>query len=272
MLTEQQVFFFETFGYLRLPGLLRDDMAWIIEEFEQVFPDSDLIAPHDGRQRTCVVPFIDQRKRLAALLDDRRIEGLCADLAGPDFNYMLSDGNYYVGDTNWHPDGRSFTYRHVKLAFYLDSLTRDTGALRVIPGSHRLGDTYANRLQEAVQHGATLWGVPGREVPCAVLETVPGDVVCFDHNLLHASFGGGNRRRMFTINICERYADEDLEELRAYIQGWARFWLDRAYGETMVATAGPNRMRHLEQVMANDHELAAHSAEERRRRPEPSRR
>ena len=36
-LSQQQHDFFETFGYLVLPGLLKDEIGWIIEEFEAVF-------------------------------------------------------------------------------------------------------------------------------------------------------------------------------------------------------------------------------------------
>jgi hypothetical protein len=32
--------------------------------------------------------------------------------------------------------------------------------------------------------------------------------------------------------------------------------MERGYGEVMVSTAGPERMRHLEQVLANDGHLA----------------
>ena len=54
-----------------------------------------------------------------------------------------------------------------------------------------------------------------------------------------------------------------MEDLRNYISGGARFWVERAFGEKMVNTAGPERMRHLEQVMANDGHLAEMSRQAR---------
>jgi hypothetical protein len=45
-LTSQQVDFFETFGYLVLPGLLAEGIAWITSEFEAVFTDRNLV--HDA--------------------------------------------------------------------------------------------------------------------------------------------------------------------------------------------------------------------------------
>ena len=95
-----------------------------------------------------------------------------------------------------------------KLHFNLDHLTRDTGALRVIPGSHLFGDGYADRLQEEIRESEADWGVHGKDIPAIAFETQPGDVVCFNHNTKHAAFGGGTRRRMFTMNLCERYPED----------------------------------------------------------------
>src|SRR5262249_855375 len=162
---------------------------------------------------------IDQSERLASLIDDPRILGIAVSLLGEDFNYMGSDGNYYAGDTGWHSDGRHKDTRHIKIAFYLDSLTRTTGCLRVIPGSHLIQDEYAQRLQKQVGRSQENWDLSGRDVPAVALETQPGDLVCFNHNTKHAAFGGGGRRRMFTINLCQRYPEERVQELRDYISG-----------------------------------------------------
>ena len=81
----------------------------------------------------------------------------------------------------------------------------------------------------------------------------------------------GGRRRMFTMNLCQRYPEHRLEDLRNYISGGARFWVERAFSEKMMNTAGPERMRHLEQVMANDGHLAEMSRQARSRMDEPSR-
>ena len=51
----------------------------------------------------------------------------------------------------------------------------------------------------------------------------------------------------------------------------ARFWADRAYGQIMMDTADPKRMRHLEQVMANDGHIAELSRQAREKMDEPSR-
>ena len=159
----------------------------------------------------------------------------------------------------------------MKMAFYLDPVTRDTGCLRVIPGSHRMDDKFGNKLEDQIPESQEQWGVDGRDVPAQALESQPGDLLMFNHKIKHSSFGGGDRRRMFTINCEQRYREEDLPQLRDEIGRRARFWLDRNYGEKMVATASPGRMRHLEQRMANDGHLAELSRKAREEMGEPSR-
>jgi hypothetical protein len=273
-LSDAQVSFFETFGYLGFPGLLADCICEITDEFEALWAargGGHNGQQHDGAARSCIVPFIDQRERLSALLDNPRILAIANSLLGEDFNYMGSDGNYYVGDTAWHSDGWHPEIRHIKIALYLDPLTRDTGCLRVIPGSHHIGDHFADQLQAQVRKSEALWGMQGRDVPAIALETTPGDVLVFNHNTKHAAFGGNTRRRMFTINLCQRYPEDKLDDLRVYISGASRFWLDHVYGDAMVRTASPERLRHLEQVMANDGHLAELSRQARLEMKEPSR-
>ncbi|HEY8668320.1 MAG TPA: phytanoyl-CoA dioxygenase family protein [Tepidisphaeraceae bacterium] len=273
-LSEQRVTFFETFGYLAFPSLLADRAERIIAEFEAVWAGQGgghAGKKHDGTARSCIVPFIDQSVYLSTLLDDPRIGSIGRTLLGDDFNYMGSDGNYYAGETGWHSDGWHKFGRHIKIAFYLDALTKDSGALRVIPGSHLVDDSYATRVQNEIGRSNETWGVEGAEVPAIALQTRPGDVVVFNQNLKHASFKGSASRRMFTMNLCQRYPREKLQDLRDYIAGAARFWIDRAYGKAMTETAGPQRMRHLEQVMANDGHLADLSRKARETMKEPSR-
>ena len=275
-LSIQQVQFFKTFGFLNFPGLMLDRIEEITEAFETIWTErggGHNGKPHEGTARSCIVPFIDQSKNLSSLIDDPRILAIATTLLGEDFNYMGSDGNYYVGDTGWHSDGWHSIGKpqHLKLAFYLDPLKGDSGALRVIPGSHLDGDDYATTLQDNVRNSLENWGVNGPEIPATSLETQPGDLVCFNHNTKHAAFGGNSKRRMFTINLCQRYPADQIKDLRDYMAGGARFWIDRAYGPQMLATAGAQRKKHLEQVMANDDHLAELSLQAKEKMDEPSR-
>lgn len=253
---------------------MADCIDEITDAFEDVFESrggGHDNRKHDGTARSCIVPFIDQHERLCALLDDPRIHGILSSILGEDFNYMGSDGNYYVGDTDWHSDGWNNATLYAKIAFYLDPLTRDTGCLRVVPGSHHVGDEYADALQDQLRGSRENWAVHGSEVPALALEVTPGDVLLFNHQMKHSTWGGGTRRRMFTINCGEHVHEDNIDSLKDYIAGNARFWIDSVYGGVMVKTAGPQRIRHLKQVMENQGHLPALAAEARKRTEEPSR-
>jgi hypothetical protein len=274
-LTEQQLRFMDTFGFLHFPGLLADRIDGIVDAFEEVWErhgGGHEGKPHDGTARSCIVPFAGQSAELSSLLDDARIDGILSSLLGDDYVYLGSDGNYYVGDTGWHSDGgwpRPIVY--YKIGFYLDELTRDTGAIRVIPGSHRYGEGYAEALQAGVREPEGTWGVGGDQVPAVAVETTPGDVVIFHQGTKHSAWGGGDRRRMFTLNCTRRHTDEELPIMRQEVANFARFQTDSVYGDAMVDTATPVRMRHLEQPLANQDHLAALSEKARQERGEPSR-
>jgi hypothetical protein len=273
-LTQEQLAFFDAFGFLKFPGLLDDRIGRIIEEFEILWAaqgGGHYGQPHDGKRRSCLAPCVDRSVYLSTMLDDPRLEGIAASILGDDFNYMGSDGNLYAGDTGWHSDGWHREVVHIKMAFYLDPVGRDSGCLRVIPGSHKIGDKFSDALQAEIFQSQANWSLAPRDVPCVALETRPGDVVLFNHNLKHAAFGGSARRRMFTMNCCQRYPERLLPELRAYLAGGARFWVERAYGEAMIATASPRRMVHLAQNLANDSHLKPLADKARAEMPEPSR-
>ena len=281
-LSDHQLAFFDTFGFLAFPGLFADDIDRITGAFEKMWADhggGHYGREHDGKQRSALIQFIDQDEYLSALIDDPRIHDVCASVLGDDFNYSGSDGNFYVGDTLWHSDGyRESKYLSFKMAFYLDPVTATTGCLRVIPGSHKYGDAFGNSL-EAVRElreksdnpSAALWGVNGDEVPAVPLEVTPGDLVMFNHQIKHSSWGGGDRRRMFTLNFEQRFADEDVETLKERMASETRFWIERNYGDVMVNTADEHRMVHLEQRMANDSHMAELARKARAEMAEPSR-
>ena len=275
-LTPQQLAQFDTFGYLGFPGLLADRAQGIIDAYHAVWDahgGGHNGKPHDGTARSVVVQFLDQSAYLSTLLDDPRIHDIAASLLGDDFNYMGSDGNFYVGDTKWHSDGYGGRggLKHIKVAFYLDPLTRASGALRVIPGSHRVGEPFAENLERDIRKSEENWGIGGDQVPAIALETVAGDLLVFNHDIKHSAWGGSTHRRMFTMNCCQRYPADKIKDLRDYIAGGSRFLIERAFDNTIVRTASPERMVHLEQVLANDDHLAGLSAKRRLEMAEPAR-
>ncbi len=76
---------------------------------------------------------------------------------------------------------------------------------------------------------------------------------------------------MFTINLQQRFRDEDEELMRECIGSLAGFWYERVYTPLMVESAGPQRMRHLEQRLAHAGHLPGLVAEARQKMKEPNR-
>ena len=277
--TPQHRSFFETFGYLYFPGLFQDRIDRIIEEFEAVWASRDQRGydgkQHNGSKRTSIVPFPDQSEYLSTLLDDPRLIAIISGLIGDDFSYSGGDGNLFATDGNWHSDGYSpERYRIVKAAFYLDPVTRETGALRVIPGSHHCGDKFAQAVEQGVNLGKPRpenypqWNITPEHVPCVVLETTPGDLIVFHQNVKHVGLNGSTRRRMFAMGFMPRYPDDELEKLQDLLASEGRWLVDSVIGPAMRRTAGPERMRHLQQIIDNDFKVKAVADEHRRERAE----
>ena len=261
-LTQEQLDFFDTFGYLMIRQLFsQDETDRIIQGFEWSIQNCAGGKNHDGATRTMFLGPIEHHPDMCRLVDHPSILGLIGGVLGEDFNYCSGDGNYYSGDTGWHPDGSWGQLFAAKTAFYLDPLTRNTGALRLIPGSHR-PDHLVRKEKIDVNNSMELFGVPPSEFPGSIaVETNPGDIVIFNHDLYHASFGGGTRRRMFTMN-CTRHAktQDDLELARRYLSshspgGYKLTTGAGMFHPTMIDTADENRRIHLHQPIAIHDEI-----------------
>ena len=136
---------------------------------------------------------------------------LAAALLGDDYNYDGSVGNIFNSYIYWHSDYfRSVVppETRLKLAFYLEPLDADTGALRVIPGSNHLGpfrDLLYDEMPATTRlgHLERLFGVAEDDLPCWAIAVEPGDLVVFDNTTLHANFNGGPQRRLFTVGFSQ---------------------------------------------------------------------
>jgi hypothetical protein len=228
---EQQAAFFRTFGALRVPGLFAAEIDTISQGFDEVFRDFPAeevnpafslhrvmsrehgsprrqIPPNESIQAGDPYGFIERSPKLAWLRDDPRVTDLARALLGDTSAYDGSVGNVFNSYIYWHSDYfRSFVppETQLKIAFYLDELDADSGALRVIPGTNHLGsyrdsiydenrDTKAGDLERR-------FGVAEDQLPCWTLASKPGDVVVFNTTTLHANFNGGPNRRMFSLHF-----------------------------------------------------------------------
>ena len=251
ILTSQQLQFFEIFVFLKFPSIFFEEIQQITAEFENVMLQSGI--NHDHKQRSSFETFADTNDYLSKLIDDPRINSVVSSILGSDYNYASSDGNYYVGDTLWHSDHHPHApYKSLKIAFYLDKVSDNSGCLRVIPGSCHGQDKYTTALDkifpvQAENNTEQFLGVTGDQLPAYRITSEPGDMLLFNHKTKHSSWGGGSMRRMFTYNFEQRFHDEIITELETLVKPRLLHDNNSPYGANMLATAGPERMIHLEQ-------------------------
>jgi hypothetical protein len=216
VITEQQANFLEMFGYLHIPGIFADEIEEITEAFEAVFADPQHSrmdmneALHRNDRRVIIPAFVDRHPALAELREDGRIVGIARAVLGDDVEYAESDGNLAFCHSEWHADtyGAPMTQRHIKISFYLDRLRDDSGAIRVLPGTHFWDGDYALRLRSSfreVGRSRELFGVDSTAIPAVVVNSDPGDLLVWDYRVIHASFNGLNRRRFFSVNFREPF-------------------------------------------------------------------
>jgi len=216
MLTSGQIALFETFGYVVLRKLFSpDEMDTFTREANEI-REEVLGQPPETTGRGKVEPFFERRPFLNSLLDDDRIYGIAEDLLGEDFVLDETEGNWHVGDTKWHGSAHWDVIRWIKIGFYLEPLTRDTGCLRVIPGSHvpAQPDLYAP-LRRGSAGPDRVFGMAQSEIPSVALECEPGDIIAFTEDTLHASFGGRPGRHQHAVSFFQNPTTEaSLERVR----------------------------------------------------------
>lgn len=256
-LTRQQKNFFDTFGYLVLPGLLKDSAAAFTAAFERLYAkdDKEIIdwrhEAHYMKSRRVLLQFIEREPALTALLEHPVIDGIFRSLLGEDYLYRASEGNIFTGDTYWHSDlyGAHFKYRHIKILLYLEPLDAASGAFRAIPGSHLFGDKFANLLERYVWKHEENYGLEKDEVPCVTIPTQPGDALVFDYRLKHATSHTRQNRRMFSICASERFADEDLPVLAKLVNDYLPASGGQVFQPDFVAQVSDRIRPHIEQSL-----------------------
>lgn len=223
MLTTQQLAYFSTFGFLVLPRLFMvDEMTAIIRAAEEVWKE-DPEPEKNGERRLDY--FVERRPLLTRLVADERIYSVIEALMGPEFIWIGSEGNISTRtEVNWHPDRKYYrrgeeqwvNYPQMKVMLYLQKVTKDTGCLRVIPGSHTM-PYHKDLADQEIDPDACPFGLAPRDIPCVSLESDPGDLILFNHCIWHSSFGGGKGRRYIALKFAGKpFTEDDLTSLERY--------------------------------------------------------
>ncbi len=225
MLSDGQKIFFKTFGYLIMRQVFTvQEMDEICRESERLFHENRQGKPFSGKRRQAVMPFFEKSPILIRFLEDDRINQLGVDLLGPGFVMVCTEGNLHVGDTQWHGGGmETAVVPHIKIALYLEPTRKDTGALRVIPGTNH--PEFRQQLQPLKAQyddpSVQPFGIPGELMPCHYFESEPGDIFVFSEDTWHAAFGGAPGRSQHAFNfMANPVTEEEVAHLKKLYEGW----------------------------------------------------
>jgi hypothetical protein len=207
-LTKQQIAHFKTFGYLiRRQVFPPDELAAIVRAAEDRWRQMETAGKVE------VGNFIEPCPQLVYLADDDRIYEPVSQLLGPGFIWGGSEGNRRehreLDDHIWHSDRdavNGMTFGCIKHMIYFEPTTKDTGALRIVPGSHH--QAFAELLdplnEQRPDTCRRLFGVEGGELPCVPLESEPGDLVMFSQYLFHGVYQKQATRRYIALKFAEK--------------------------------------------------------------------
>jgi hypothetical protein len=173
------------------------------------------------------VPMMCERTPVSlALLD--ALAPTAARLVGRPILPLRAKGTRYYGSTSWHRDSE-LDLASVGFLAYLEPLAADTGALRVLPGSHRA---------PYVEVGAAATG--------GAIATEPGDLIVFDEHLAHCSATQeqATPRHQWRVDY---FADPvDVEEeavVHEYLDGTFQPGWDGGYDVDAFPSYGPHWQR-----------------------------
>ena len=212
-ITSEQKAFYNAFGFLVVRQFFSvDEMARISSTFDAMLAADRNGIPFPGTERQSLYAIAEKSELITGMVEDDRIYKTVEGLLGAGFIWLCSEGNKYVGDTQWHPDGTRLDFTPMKVSLYLDPLGPDTGCLRVVPGSHQL--PFHEKLRSVAKV------VPGPELPAYSIESEAGDVCFSNMNTWHAAFGGAVGRRHLAVNfIPEPTEEKHFEVMKANHEG-----------------------------------------------------
>ena len=247
-LTEDQVRFFDTHGYLVLRGRVQADLlghlqdaatAWIAAGLDRD-PGDPALADYQfaGRPTGEVmfrVNYLHAKGEAASLelLGAPEMLGIAESLCGTDFvptyESLVFKNEGDGAPIPWHQDAvHPRRHRIVNVDVYLDSSREGEGALRVVPGSQT---QQADVCLVRDEYG---WSPPG----AVQVELEPGDILVHDVMIVHGSEPVLDNPLRRTIYYEFRPAEQILTE-----GPWDRAWVDSRMRLLPLALAEHARLR-----------------------------
>lgn len=208
---------YDRVGYSILPGLLDADLLAEVRaetvaiargargDIDGVEPAAPSESDEDVLRRYLCIHFPHKVSGLTRDIAKHptAVEEL-TDIIGPNVKMMQSmlfiKSEGKPGQA-WHQDETHIPTRDRSLTavwIALDDATVENGCLWVIPGSHRAGVLYPDRVQDDPRYDCTreAYGFRYREEDAVPVELSPGDALLFDGYLLHRSLPNTGKHGM----------------------------------------------------------------------------
>jgi hypothetical protein len=224
MVTDQQLDHYRTFGFVVLPAYLdQRETAALGRELDGALRDA--FGAHFHRRPTTggieghYLPMMSRRCTPVslALVEDARFLDTARRLLDAPVLPTYAEGILLFDQAGFHYDDGTGS-KGVKFVAYLEPLTAQTGALRLMPGSHHpdfaaslAGWDRRNPALDAEGLRRQLGGIP-----CHVAETRPGDVIAFDWHTWHASINGTDRRQWTVSYAKDPRTTEETRRLQDF--------------------------------------------------------
>lgn len=225
-LTEEQIRQFDENGYLALPGWFTDtELAPLRELYalDPTFQDATVDYPDSDGKTSRILSWTDLDDSYLGIMPRLRrvVDGMTALLRRPCYHYhstLVAKGPEEHTRFDWHQDYGDF-YKDgclfpeiISFGVAITDTSVSNGCLRLVPGSHQFG-----RLEHLAINGSVS-ADPDRIAhilelfPPVDLELRAGDVVFFDGNTLHSSYGNHTKqpRMMIHIRYCSVRNDPAL--------------------------------------------------------------
>jgi hypothetical protein len=218
-LTADGIAHFRAFGFL----VLRDcfDAAALSDEVNRTLDDgvrSSFDVDVAGGISFSYVPMMcEHTPGSLSLLDT--LAQTAAELLDRSVLPVRAKATRYAAGAGWHCDS-DLDMPSVGFLAYLEPLRANTGALRVLPGSHRpaFSSAVAQYLEERRGMGVEPDFTDFTSVPGLAVDTDPGDIIVFDEHIYHGSAGGSNRRQWRVDYIPDPIGEQEERVARRYLE------------------------------------------------------
>ncbi len=206
-LSDQQLNFFNLFGYLKLEGLFVDEISEITAAFDATFRDyaDDIVqwdhVVHHNLPRQIMPQIADKSAVIREHLNHPQLQAIMNRVLGEGYKFIGSDANIYDCGTRWHTDiiGLPYNCKNAKAIYYLDPSHVNADCFRLIPGSHFHTDAFAKQLKKQIREPEQSLNLKVEGIPCQQIPTEPGDLILFDARVWHSVGYAGNTRRAISF-------------------------------------------------------------------------